>query len=202
MKRRRILAGALLLLLLAAGAGALALRRELSPVAGEAPELLFTVSPGETLEEIALRVSDALRGSEVARPIPRLTWHEAMERFGTDKPDLRFGMEIHDLGGVFSGTEFNAFGATLEAGGTVRGINAGPLGLARSGLDGLVTRAQELGAKGLVWMVLEEDGSMRSTATVRESPSRNDRRPARSSGPSSRYGPPGSDSDGTKPQVP
>jgi aspartyl-tRNA synthetase len=116
----------------------------------------------ETLEEIAVRVSDALRGSEVTRPIPRLTWHEAMERFGTDKPDLRFGMEIHDLGEVFSATEFKAFGGTLEAGGTVRGINAGPLGLARSGLDGLVTRAQELGAKGLVWMVVEEDGSLRS----------------------------------------
>lgn len=116
----------------------------------------------ETLEEIAARVTAALGGAEVSRPIPRLTWRDAMNRFGTDKPDLRFGMTIHDLGDVFAATEFKAFGGTLEAGGTVRGINAGPLGLARSGLDGLVSRAQELGAKGLVWMVVEEGGTLRS----------------------------------------
>lgn len=116
----------------------------------------------ETLEEIAARVTAALGGAEVSRPIPRLTWRDAMNRFGTDKPDLRFGMTIHDLGDVFAATEFKAFGGTLEAGGTVRGINAGPLGLARSGLDGLVSRAQELGAKGIVWMVVEEGGTLRS----------------------------------------
>ena len=87
-----------------------------------------------------------------------------MDRFGTDKPDLRFGMEITDLSTVLAGTEFGVFAGVLQTGGTVRAINAGSLGLARSGLDGLVTRAQELGAGGLVWMVVEDDGSVRSPA--------------------------------------
>jgi aspartyl-tRNA synthetase len=91
-----------------------------------------------------------------------MTYAEAMERFGTDKPDLRFGMEITDLSAVFSDTQFNAFAGVLESGGTVRGINGGRLELSRSGLDGLVARAQDLGAKGLVWMVVEEDGTLRS----------------------------------------
>ncbi len=116
----------------------------------------------DTLEEIAARVTEALRGVEPARPFPRLTWHEAMERYGTDKPDIRFGMEIVDVSHVFAATGFRAFSNVLGNGGSVRGINAGPLGLARSGLDGLVSRAQELGAKGLVWMVVGDDGSLRS----------------------------------------
>ena len=116
----------------------------------------------DTLEAISVAVTKALRGTEPDRPFPRLTWREAMDRFGTDKPDLRFGMEIHDLGSVFEATEFQAFAGVLEAGGTVRGLNAGSLELSRSALDGLVDRAQELGAKGLVWMVVEDDGSLRS----------------------------------------
>jgi aspartyl-tRNA synthetase len=115
-----------------------------------------------TLEEISVRVTKALRDIDLDRPFPRLTWHEAMDRYGTDKPDIRFGMEITDLSNVFVDTGFKAFAGVLESRGTVRGINAGPLGLARSGLDGLVSRAQEIGAKGLVWMVAEEDGGLRS----------------------------------------
>jgi aspartyl-tRNA synthetase len=115
-----------------------------------------------TLEDISVRVTKALRGIELVRPFPRLTWHDAMNRYGTDKPDIRFGLEITDLSSVFAATEFKAFAGVLDARGTVRGINAGPLGLARSGLDGLVSRAQEIGAKGLVWMVVEEDGALRS----------------------------------------
>jgi aspartyl-tRNA synthetase len=114
------------------------------------------------LEKVAARVVADLRGTTIALPIPRLTYDEAMRRFGTDKPDLRFGMEIVDLSDVVAGSGFNAFAGTLGDGGTVRGINAGTLGLARSGLDALVARAQELGAKGLVWMVVEDDGSVRS----------------------------------------
>ncbi len=116
----------------------------------------------ETLEAISTAVTKDLRGLEIARPFPRLTWHEAMERYGTDKPDIRFGMEIEDLSEVFAATEFKAFSGVLASGGSIRGINAGPLGLSRSGLDGLSARAQELGAKGLVWMVVEDDGSLRS----------------------------------------
>lgn len=114
------------------------------------------------LEKIAAEVVRDLRGEDIELPLPRLTWTEAMDRYGSDKPDLRFGMEIVDLSDAFADTEFKAFAGVLGDGGTVRGINAGALGLARSGLDALTTRAQELGAKGLVWMVVEEDGSLRS----------------------------------------
>lgn len=116
----------------------------------------------EVLEELAAAATEAVRGAPPLRPFPRMTYAEAMDRFGTDKPDLRFGMEITDLSGLFAETEFKAFAGVLAGGGTVRGINAGPLGLSRSGLDGFVTRAQELGAKGLVWMVVEDDGGLRS----------------------------------------
>lgn len=116
----------------------------------------------EVLEELAVAATKAVRGVEPARPFPRITHAEAMERFGSDKPDIRFDMEITDISDAFAETGFKAFAAVLGSGGTIRGINAGPLGLSRSGLDGLVSRAQELGAKGLVWMVVEEDGSLKS----------------------------------------
>ncbi len=115
-----------------------------------------------TLEEISTKVTKELRGVDLERPFPRLTWHEAMERYGTDKPDIRFGMEIVDLSETFAATAFNAFAGVLASGGSIRGINAGELGLSRSGLDGLSARAQELGAKGLVWMIAEEGGGFRS----------------------------------------
>ncbi len=116
----------------------------------------------ETLESVSVKVTKDLRGIDLEQPFPRLTWHEAMERYGTDKPDIRFAMRINDLSGVFAETGFKAFSGVLASGGTIRGINAGSLGLSRSGLDGLSARAQELGAKGLVWMVAEEDGGFRS----------------------------------------
>jgi aspartyl-tRNA synthetase len=116
----------------------------------------------EVLERIVAEVVMELRGETIVLPLVTMTYAEAMDRFGTDKPDLRFGMEIVDLSKVFPTTEFKAFAGVLESGGSVKGINGGQLGLSRSGLDGLVSRAQELGAKGLVWMVVEEDGSLRS----------------------------------------
>jgi aspartyl-tRNA synthetase len=119
----------------------------------------------DALERIVSEVVMELRGEALKLPFLRMTYAEAMDRFGTDKPDLRFGMEIADLSVVFSRTEFKAFAGVLESDGCVRGINGGQLGLSRSGLDGLVSRAQELGAKGLVWMVVEEDGSLRSPVT-------------------------------------
>jgi aspartyl-tRNA synthetase len=114
------------------------------------------------LEPVIRDVVAALRGTELETPFPRMTYDEAMARFGTDKPDTRFGMELVDLSDVFAATEFKAFSGVLESGGLVAGINAGALGLSRAGFDGLVERAQGLGAKGLVWMVVEEDGSLRS----------------------------------------
>jgi aspartyl-tRNA synthetase len=116
----------------------------------------------KVLEEIAAEVTCELRGHEVELPFLRMTYADAMERYGSDKPDLRFGMEIMDLTAVFAATDFKAFAGVLDSAGSVRGINAGNLNLSRSGLDGLVARAQELGAKGLVWMVVEEDASLRS----------------------------------------
>jgi aspartyl-tRNA synthetase len=115
-----------------------------------------------TLEQVVAAVVAEVRGEPLVTPIPRLTHAEAMRRFGTDKPDLRFGMELVDLGDVFRDTGFAAFRAVLGEGGTVSGINAGPLGLSRSGLDAQVERARSLGAKGLVWMVVEEGGTLRS----------------------------------------
>ena len=116
----------------------------------------------ETLEAIAAAVVGDVRGIDIPRPIPRMTYDDAMRRYGTDKPDIRFGMEIVDLDAIFAGSEFRAFAGTLAAGGTVRGINAGQLGLSRAGFDKLVEDAQGLGAKGLIWMVVEEDGTLRS----------------------------------------
>jgi len=115
-----------------------------------------------TLEKVMVEVVRDLRGIELETPFPRLTYRESIERYGTDKPDTRFGMEIHDLSAVFSDTAFKAFAGVLESGGVVRGINGGPLGLSRSGLDGLGEIAKEAGAKGLAWFIIEEDGSLRS----------------------------------------
>lgn len=116
----------------------------------------------DTLEQVIVSVVQQARDVELSRPFPRLTYADSMARYGTDKPDLRFGMEIIDLGEAVANSGFRTFSGALEAGGVVRGINAGRLGLSRSGLDGLVARAQELGAGGLVWMVVEDDGSLRS----------------------------------------
>jgi aspartyl-tRNA synthetase len=114
------------------------------------------------LEPVIAAVVGSLRGVEVSVPFPRLTWQESMARFGTDKPDLRYEMELVDLSGVFAATGFAAFGDVLAAGGLVAGIDAGRRDLSRSGLDALVDRAKELGAKGLVWLVVEDDGTLRS----------------------------------------
>ncbi len=114
------------------------------------------------LEPVIAAVVKALRGLDLDTPFPRMSHADALARYGTDKPDIRFGMELVEMSEVFSGTEFKAFSGAVEAGGLIAGINGGGLGLSRAGLDGLVERAQTLGAKGLVWMVVEEDGSLRS----------------------------------------
>jgi aspartyl-tRNA synthetase len=115
-----------------------------------------------TIEATLAAATRELRGVDVPTPLPRLTWREAMERFGTDKPDIRFGMEIVDLAEVFTSTEFGVFANSLESGGTIRGLNAGQRHLSRAEADGLIDRAKELGAKGLVWLQVEEDGALRS----------------------------------------
>ena len=115
-----------------------------------------------TIEQVVAAVVERLRGITLPLPVPRLTYAEAMERYGTDKPDTRFGMEIVDLSGAFAGTGFRGFEAVLSKSGVIRGINIGRQELSRGQLDGLVDRAQQLGAAGLVWIVVQEDGSFRS----------------------------------------
>jgi aspartyl-tRNA synthetase len=92
-------------------------------------------------------------------PFPRLTYQEAMERFGSDKPDLRYGMELIDLGDIFAGTEVKVFRSVLDAGGAVKSLVVGGRGdLARKELDAIVDEAKSLGAGGLVWVAVTEDG--------------------------------------------
>jgi aspartyl-tRNA synthetase len=97
-------------------------------------------------------------GIQVSAPFPRIPYDEAIAAYGTDKPDLRYALELRDLTECVRHTEFNAFRATIEDGGAVLGLNAGRRELSRGELDGLVGEAQELGAKGLVWAVVEAEG--------------------------------------------
>lgn len=116
----------------------------------------------EAIEATIAAAVKAVRGVEVEVPFRRITWQESMDRFGIDKPDLRFGMEIVDLGPGLEGTEFGVFRSTLESGGVVRGINIGAHEFPRSLADALTEDAKAHGAGGLVWMVVEPDGSLRS----------------------------------------
>jgi aspartyl-tRNA synthetase len=99
-------------------------------------------------------------GIELSPPFPQLRYAEAMDRFGIDKPDTRFGMELFDASAVFEATEFNAFRGVLASGGTVRGLTV-PEGasLSRKELDGLTERAQAAGARGLVWLGRGSEGA-------------------------------------------
>jgi aspartyl-tRNA synthetase len=95
-------------------------------------------------------------------PWERLPYDEAIARYGTDRPDRRFGLEIVDISEAVAGSEFQVFARALEAGGVVRAIDAGAHELPRSALDELTEQARGLGAKGLVWAFVEEDGAWRS----------------------------------------
>jgi aspartyl-tRNA synthetase len=97
-------------------------------------------------------------GVEVEIPFERMGYDEAIGRFGSDKPDLRYGYELTDLTEILRGTGFKAFGGVIEGGGQVKGINFGQRELSRAQLDGLIDDAKELGAKGLVWAFREGDG--------------------------------------------
>jgi len=97
-------------------------------------------------------------GVQAEIPFQRMCYDEAIGRFGSDKPDLRYGYELTDLTEILRGTEFKAFGGVIEGGGQVKGINFGQRELSRAQLDGLIDDAKELGAKGLVWAFREGDG--------------------------------------------
>ncbi len=101
---------------------------------------------------------------DVQLPIPRMTWQEAMDRFGSDKPDLRFGMELKNVSEAVKGCEFAVFKGALENGGSVRGINAQGQGhMPRKKIDALVEYAKGFGAKGLAYVAISEDGTFKSS---------------------------------------
>jgi aspartyl-tRNA synthetase len=116
----------------------------------------------ETMEAVMVGVVGELRGITPQTPFPRIGHTDALARYGTDKPDPRLGMEIQDLSDQFRHTEFRAFADALSQGGVVRALNAGARRASRAELDGLVSLARDAGGKGLVWMVVEEDGTLRS----------------------------------------
>ena len=115
-------------------------------------------------ERLLAKLFKDVLGVEVALPIPRMTWQEAMDRYGSDKPDTRFGMELTDVTEVVKDCEFVVFKGAIENGGTVRGINAkGQGGMARKKIDKLVDFAKGFGAKGLAYIAIQEDGNVKSS---------------------------------------
>ena len=114
-------------------------------------------------ERLIKRVFKEVLGVDVKTPFRRMTWKEGMERFGSDKPDMRFGMELKDLSEIVKDTEFVVFKNALEAGGSVRAINAEGCGkMPRKQIDQLVEFVKTYKAKGLAWIVVNEDGSIKS----------------------------------------
>ncbi|HEY2436301.1 MAG TPA: aspartate--tRNA ligase, partial [Solirubrobacteraceae bacterium] len=118
------------------------------------------------LEEDVIETMEAVMGAVFERegfdvpsaPWPRMTFAEAVARYGSDRPDTRFGLELHDLGEALSATQFKVFADALATGGVVRAINAGKRDLPRSELDALTELAKHHGAKGLVWVFVEAEG--------------------------------------------
>jgi aspartyl-tRNA synthetase len=117
-------------------------------------------------EEDVIEVMEAVMGAVFERagfdlpppPWPRMRYQEAVSRFGSDRPDTRFGLELHDVSDAVAGSEFKVFQGALEAGGLVAGVNAGARELPRSELDALTELARQHGAKGLVWAFVNPDG--------------------------------------------
>lgn len=115
-------------------------------------------------ERLLAKLFKEVLNIEVPLPIPRMTWQEAMDRFGSDKPDIRFGMELKDISDLVKGCGFGVFTGALENGGSVRGINANGQGsMPRKKIDALVEFAKGYGAKGLAYLSINEDGTYKSS---------------------------------------
>ena len=115
-------------------------------------------------ERLLAKLFKEVLGEEVTLPIPRMTWQEAMDRYGSDKPDIRFGMELQDVTEIVKDCEFVVFKGAIEQGGTVRGINAkGQGSMPRKKIDKLVSFAKDYGAKGLAYIAIQEDGTVKSS---------------------------------------
>lgn len=115
-------------------------------------------------ERLMQKVFKEVLDVEIELPMLRLTYKEAMDRFGSDKPDMRFGMELINVSETVSGCDFMVFKGALENGGSVRGLNASGLGdLGRKKIDAFVDYAKEFGAKGLAYIQLKSDGSVKSS---------------------------------------
>ena len=115
-------------------------------------------------ERLLAKLFKEILDLDIQLPIQRMTWQEAMARFGSDKPDLRFGLELKDVSDVVKDCEFGVFTGALANGGTVRGINAeGQGSMPRKKIDALIEYAKTYGAKGLAYIVINEDGSYKSS---------------------------------------
>ncbi len=118
----------------------------------------------DATERMVASVCKEAIGHEVTLPIQRMTWKEAMDRFGSDKPDTRFGMELTDVSDVVTGCGFGVFTGALENGGSVRGINVkGQAEMPRKKIDALVEFAKGYGAKGLAYLSVQPDGTYKSS---------------------------------------
>ena len=115
-------------------------------------------------ERLLAKLFRDVLGVEVSLPIPKMTWQEAMDRYGSDKPDTRFGMELTDVTETVKDFDFVVFKGAVENGGSVRGINVkGQGGMPRKKIDKLVSFAKDYGAKGLAYIAIQEDGSFKSS---------------------------------------
>lgn len=120
----------------------------------------------DVTERLIQKVFKEAIGLDVQLPLPRMTWKEAMDRYGSDKPDTRFGMELTDVSSVVEHCGFGVFENAIKDGGSVRGINVkGQGGMSRKKIDKLTEEAKGCGAKGLAYLAIEEDGTIKSSFT-------------------------------------
>ncbi|HET7615551.1 MAG TPA: aspartate--tRNA ligase, partial [Bacillales bacterium] len=114
----------------------------------------------QIVERMMKKIVLEIKGKEMTEPFPRMTYKEAMDRYGSDKPDTRFGMELVNVSEVVKNSDFKVFSGTIENGGQVKAINVkgGAGDYSRKDIDGLGEFAGRYGAKGLAWMKVEEDG--------------------------------------------